>query len=220
MPTDHSGPAAAGSTPAIEIVEESLIACHDCDGLYPWPQLKPGQRVRCARCGLVLLECKPGGIERSLSLTLASLILFVVANAFPIMQMSIEGRAQDSTILAGVEALFRQGYGLVAGLVFVVSILAPSLKLLGRLYVLLPLQLRRPLPYSRQVFRWVATLGPWAMTEVYLLGVLVAIVKLVDLATITPGLALYSFVGLIVLMAAADSVLEPHEVWERLGWRH
>jgi paraquat-inducible protein A len=72
------------------------------------------------------------------------------------------------------------------------------------------------------VFRAVETLSPWSMTEVYMLGILVALVKLADLATIVPGIALYSFVALIISMAAADAALEPEQVWERLEptrWR-
>jgi len=100
--------------------------------------------------------------------------------------------------------------------VFGVSILAPLLKVLGLLYVLLPLRFHRRLPHSTRVFRMVETLRPWAMTEVYMLGILVAVVKLADLASIEPGLALYSFTALILFMAAADAALEPHEIWERL----
>jgi paraquat-inducible protein A len=67
------------------------------------------------------------------------------------------------------------------------------------------------------VFRLVARLHPWAMTEVYLLGLVVAWVKLRDLATIELGTALFALVGLILLMIWAEASLEPHEVWERIA---
>ena len=66
-------------------------------------------------------------------------------------------------------------------------------------------------------FRWVERLQPWAMMEVYLLGVIVAYVKLQDLATVHLGVALYAFVGTIILMAAADARFEPHAIWRRLA---
>ena len=195
----------------------ALLACHDCDALYPRPALRPGQKVRCLRCGALLLECKRNGIERCLALSLTGLVLLVLANVFPLMSMNIEGRVQQSAVISGVYELYRQGFWAMAGVVFGVSILAPLLKVLCLLYVLLPLHFRFRLPYAARVFRLVETLRPWAMTEVYMLGILVAVVKLADLATIEPGLALYCFAALILFMAAADAVLEPQEVWDRLG---
>lgn len=195
---------------------EPYLACHDCDSIYPWPRLQTGQRAVCSRCGKVMLEAKPDSIRRALTLSLTSLSLFFLANFFPLLTMSIEGRMQETTIFSGVQELYRQDFPIVAGLVLIVSIIAPLLKILGLLYVLLPLHLRHPMPHSTHVFRMVETLGPWAMTEVYMLGILVAIVKLADLATIQPGISLYSFAALILVMTAADASLEPHEVWSLL----
>lgn len=195
---------------------DELIACHDCDALFPRPQLKPGQRARCSRCGATLLASKPNGPERALALSIASLVLFVTANLFPLLGMNIQGRVQQAELISGVLELGRQGFWIMAAVIFVVSILAPALKIFGMLYVLLPLHRGFKLPYAIGLFRLTETLRPWSMTEVYLLGILVALVKLADLATIVPGLALYSFVGLILSMAAADAALEPEIVWERL----
>lgn len=196
-----------------------MLACHDCDSLYPRPQLKPGQKVRCIRCGAVLLEHKPRGIERCLALNLASLVLLVLANVFPLMVMNIEGRVQVANVVSGVIELYRQGFGAMAAVVLMVSVLAPALKILCTLYVLVPLRFNRVMPEATRIFRTVANLRPWSMTEVYMLGILVALVKLADLARLEPGLAMYSFTALIVVMAAADSALEPDEVWQRLDPR-
>jgi len=83
--------------------------------------------------------------------------------------------------------------------------------------VLLPLKLNRHPRQMAAVFKLVEVLRPWAMMEVYLLGVFVAYVKLVELATIDLGIALYSFVALIGVVAAADASLEPHAVWRRIA---
>ena len=119
-------------------------------------------------------------------------------------------------MISGVRELYAQGMWELAVVVFVASILAPLLKILAILYVVLPLYLGRQPWHMAVVFRWIETLTPWAMTEVYLLGVIVAFVKLSDIATIVPGLALYAFAVLIVAMTATDAVLEPEEIWERL----
>lgn len=195
---------------------DTLVACHDCDMLYHKRPLREGEQARCIRCGALLYARKTNSIERTLTLALASLILFGLANAFPLLDFQFQGRDQQSSMISGVRELYAQGMWELAVVVFVASILAPLLKILAILYVVLPLYLGRQPWHMAVVFRWIETLTPWAMTEVYLLGVIVAFVKLSDIATIVPGLALYAFAVLIVAMTATDAVLEPEEIWERL----
>ena len=196
--------------------EDSLIACPDCDRLYRKRPLREGEKARCGRCGALLYQHKRDSLERTLTLSLASLVLFVLVNVFPLLDFKLQGRVQESEVITGVKELYEQGFWELAILVFCVSILAPLLKILCMLYVLLPLRFDRRSWRMASVFRIVETLHPWAMTEVYMLGIFVAIVKLSDIATIVPGIALYSFAALIVLMAAADAALDPDNVWERL----
>ncbi|HUL11017.1 MAG TPA: paraquat-inducible protein A [Methylococcaceae bacterium] len=194
-----------------------FVACHDCDLLFPQPRLNKGEKARCPRCGATLFERKGHSLDYSLALALTSLFLFVLANLNTLMRMNIGGRVQSGAIISGVRELYDQGYWEIAVLVFVVTILAPLLKILCIFYVLVPLKLNFRLPKAVQVFRVFETLHPWAMTEVYMLGILVAIVKLKDLATIQAGIALYSFAALILFMAATDASLDDHEIWEKLG---
>ena len=105
----------------------------------------------------------------------------------------------------------------LALLVLLTATVVPLVWLLSVTYVLLPLHFGR-VPWGvAQVFRITELLRPWAMMEVYLLGVIVAYVKLSDLARLEPGIALFAFVGLIVVMVAAEAALEPHQIWRRLG---
>ncbi|MFO1428738.1 MAG: paraquat-inducible protein A [Candidatus Competibacteraceae bacterium] len=196
--------------------EGSLIACHDCDLLFRKPRLQPGERLTCGRCGALLYRHKPDSVQHALSFSLAALIVFALANIYPLLNFKLQGQSQLCDLISGVLELYRQDYWELAVLVFIMSILAPFLKITSLLYVLLPLKFnRRPWQLARAL-RFVEYLHPWAMTEVFLLGMIVAIVKLKDIATIVTGVGLYSFVALIVLMAAADSALEMHEVWERV----
>lgn len=193
-----------------------LTACHDCDLLFPAPHLRKGEKASCPRCGAVLFERRGHSLDYSLALALTSLILFVVANCNTLLVMKIGGRTQAEAIISGVSELYRQGFWEIAALVFVVSIAAPLAKILCLLYVLGPLRLGLRPPRAMQVFKWLETLHPWAMTEVYMLGILVAMVKLADLARIETGVALYSFAALILFMAATDASLDEHDIWERL----
>ena len=196
-----------------------MIACHECGTVQHMRALPEGGAAGCARCGATLYRQRRDNIEHTLLLTLAALILFVIANTFPFLTFELEGNADTSTLLSGVRGLYQQGMWPLAVLVLLTATVVPLAWLLSTAYVLLPLWLGR-VPWGvAQVFRFTELLRPWAMMEVYLLGVIVAYVKLSDLARLELGIALFAFVGLIVVMIAAEAALEPHEIWRRLGPR-
>ena len=193
----------------------SLIACHECDLLYHVRPLPEGGVARCVRCGAVLYRQKKDSLNRTLSLTIAGLILFVVANTQPFLAMKSGGLVQETTLITGTRELYAQGMEALALLVLFTSILAPLVHLLGMVYVLLPLKFNRLPRNLSGVFRFVQSLQPWGMLEVFMLGILVSIVKLAKMAKIVPGIALYAFLVLIFVMAASSASLDPHLIWKR-----
>jgi len=194
-----------------------IMACHDCGLLHHMRALREGAAASCTRCGAVLFRRKANSIDRALMLTLAALILFVIANSFPFLTFKLEGRATTSTLSTGVIQLYQDGMWPLAALVFGATILVPLAKLLATAYVLLPLRFGRRVWGLAQVFRAAEIMHPWAMMEVFLLGVIVAYVKLSDLAKLELGIALIAFIALILTMIAAEVALDPREVWDRLG---
>jgi paraquat-inducible protein A len=195
----------------------SHIACHECDLLYELPPIPEGGVAKCSRCGAVLQRHKRNSLDRTLSWAIAGLILFAVANTYPFLALKSEGLVRETTLITGVEQLYKQDMRSVAVLVFLTSILFPFLQLAGTLYLLLPLKFKR-LPWWKPalVFRFIRTIQPWSMMEVFMIGILVSAVKLAKMASIIPGLALYSFVILIFVLAAVAASLDPHLVWDRL----
>lgn len=195
---------------------KSLIACHDCDLLQYKLPLAPKQIATCVRCDAVLLRQKSHALDHTLAFSLSGLIFFTVANVFPFMTFEFEGRAQVNTLISGVFELYDKGMLGLSLLVFLTSILAPLIMLLGMVYVLLPLKFNKTPWKLKPVYRAIQMLSPWAMMEVYLLGVFVAYVKLADLAEVIPGIALFSFAGLILITAAADHAWDGELVSKRL----
>jgi len=196
----------------------SLIACHECDALVRERPLRPGSVARCPRCGGLLHRARRNSIERTLAFALAGLVLFTLANVYPFMTFRLEGREQESNLVTGAIVLWQEGLPELGVLVFLTSVGFPALEIFGLLYVLAPLRVdRRPARHFGPVFRMILAIGPWGMLEVYMLGVLVAIVKLSEMATLTPGIAFWSFCALIVTTTAARATLAPEAVWRRLG---
>ena len=196
-----------------------LIACHECDTLSQIPALPPGRAARCRCCGCVLLRNPKGGLDRAIALYSAALILLLLANAFPFLTLQIQGRAEITNIFGASRALYHAGMGELAVVVFLTTILAPALLIISSLYVLLGARLRQPLPALRTVLAWVSQLQLWVMLDVFMLGVLVAFVKLGNMATMHTGISLFAFIGLIMVTAAATSAFEPHLLWQRIGYR-
>ena len=197
----------------------SLVACPDCDLLNRLDG-PAAATLLCARCGAVLHRHRPNSIDRTLALVMAALLLFTLANAFPFLAMQTGGLVQETTLLSGVHELWRQDLRLLAALVFCTCVLVPAAQLAGLLTILLPLRLgRRPPPGATRILRLVQAAAPWGMMEVFMLGILVALVKLGHMATIVPGVSVFSFAALIVVMAAALSTLDPALVWARLDPR-
>jgi len=197
-----------------------MIACHGCDALVRTRALPRGASTRCPRCGHVLQRGRRDSIERTLAFAMAGLVLFTLANVYPFMTFELEGREQEATLVTGSLELWDAGLQELGVLVFMTSIGFPAIQLFGLLYVLLPLRFeRRPARHFGAVFRLVLKSGPWGMLEVYLLGVLVAFVKLSEMATLVPGLAFWSFAALIVVTTAASASLDPDAVWSKLEAR-
>ena len=161
----------------------------------------------------------PDSIDRTLALALASLGLFVLANVFPFMTFSLEGQVSENRIITGVLELWAGGSLALAVLIFSVSILAPLIKILLLLYLMVPLKLGRvPWGLARS-YRLYEGLREWGMLEVYMLGVMVAIIKLTQMATIVMGVAFYSFAALMLTTTASGAALDPRIVWARLAPR-
>jgi paraquat-inducible protein A len=215
----RSARAAEAAREAAEAAAE-VVACHACALVHRvLPSHMPDQGVAaCTRCGTELYRRVDRSVDRSLACHLGALLLFYVANAYPIMAMGVEGRSQAATIAEGALSLWREGMPFVAAVVLLAGTLVPLAKILGGLYVLVPVRLglHHP-PAMPLVFRWTLRARPWAMMEVYLLGLIVAYVKLGDTATVEVGVAALAFVALILTLAAADANLEPHAVWARIA---
>ncbi len=193
--------------------------CRHCGLLQLIPSLGAPAVVICARCGVTLRRTQPDSLSRALAMTMTALIFFAIACTTPLMSVSTSGISLAADLFSGPARLDQQGVWELAVVVLFTTVAAPFLKLLGTAYVLLGLRLPRPPHHLRAIFAIVERLRPWAMIEVYLLGVFVAYVKLVDIVHIDVGFATYALVGLMVATVAADAMLDRQAVWEEMERR-
>ncbi len=200
----------------METRQRPLIACPHCDLLLREIPLPPKGAACCCCCGATLYRNLPDSINRSLAFALAAAILFIVANSFPLLGINLSGNGNEVTLLRAVHTLWEQEMHLVSALTFVTAVLVPGLELGMMLYLLVPLHLGRVPVGVTLIMRLLQTIKPWGMVEVFMLGILVSLVKLVQDFRIIPGAALWSFGGLTLLLAAMASSFNPRDVWVHL----
>jgi paraquat-inducible protein A len=196
---------------------DGLVACRACDCVHRIVEVPPGGKALCRRCGAILFRNMPKSLDHSAALYLAAMILFILANTFPFVALQYGDRVEQSRLISGGLVLQQAGMGEIGILVLLTSVVFPFLTLLGMLYLLLPLRFGLRPRWKTRVWIAVRALSPWSLIGVFMLGLLVSIVKLQDLAVIVPGIAFYAFIGLLVVSTAAVASFDPAVLWRRMG---
>ncbi len=216
-PIAVNSPVAVNSTIDARTVthnERFLKVCHDCDLVQETPTLDIGETARCLRCHSILEKHRTNSLNRSLALAMTGIILFFLSNLFPLLSIKAGGLILDSTLFSASVELFRIDRPFLSILVFLTTVIFPALSLVGMVYVLGSVKIGHKSHRIGPVFRFLRSTEIWGMLEVFLLAIIVAGVKLGDLAEVIPGISLYSFFSLIIILALLSSTLDPDDVWQ------
>jgi paraquat-inducible protein A len=192
-----------------------LLACPECDLLQSDSAIPRPRKALCARCGATLYQRHDHGLDRTAALTLAALVLFALANGFPILSLELQGEYTSATLSGAVEALASHGMPMLAMLVLFTAIAMPFLQLAGLVYVIVPLRYGYRVPYFGPVFRLVQFATHWAMVDVFVLAVIVALARLTAFANVETGIGLWSFAALMLVMAAINANFDARDAWGR-----
>ena len=197
-------------------IKSNILLCHECDLLIQNQVIAEGTKLECPRCGHVLYKQKHNTISKSLAYTITALICFFPAVTESIMTLNMSGLTQQQSIIGGARVLMLEQYYLVAILTFMSSLLVPLLRLLLLFYITLSISLNyfhKSLLWSFRLYHHVEE---WGMLDVYMLGIIVSVVKLLSMAEIQPGFGLWAYAGLLLASILATTSLNHHEVWEQL----
>ena len=192
-----------------------MTACPECDLLLRELTLPVGAgTVRCPRCGAVLYRVSRDALERSLALTCAALLLLLIGNLFPLVGLNIQGHHVETTVLGAARQLWRDDMPLISLVLLATTVLMPLIELGALVWLLLPLRSGRRPPGFVALFRALQLAHPWAMVEVFILGVLVSLVKLSHLADVLPGPAIWCFGALMLVLTALSSLFDSRALWQ------
>ncbi|WP_409318243.1 paraquat-inducible protein A [Pseudomonas sp. KCJK9016] len=179
---------------------EHLIICEHCDCVYEKSTLAAHQKTLCARCGGVLQRHNNLSVEQRLALSFTAAMLWLFANFYPVMSISMKGLKNSATLWDSVLALSQGPITFMAMVAAISIIIAPAFQLALLIWVLSFALASRRSPAFKLCMRWLETLRPWSMLEVCLLGAMVAVFKLAGMLDVIPGIGLFALAVLSLLL--------------------
>lgn len=192
-----------------------LVLCRHCDLLQLLPALRDGEEAHCTRCGHELDARQRESALRPILYAASALFMLLLTNLFPFVGMDAAGSHRDMTFLDTSAVLLHEDYPWLAVLVWLFIQAIPALCMLAIIYLKLGMYIQ--LPALVQVARVLYTLKPWSMVDIFLMGLLVAFVKLLTHFEISLGMSFYAFCGFCLLHLRTFQVVDRHELWSRIA---
>ena len=200
-----------------QVSYDNLIACPGCDLLHHRQSLKTGEYASCNRCGDVLQTRKSHTIDRSLAAVLASIVLLLLSLFLPFLSLSRAGLDSSMSVVDAAVSLWASDMRLLGILTIGLIAILPLLRLLLLGWVLWRIRFRRKVRRGmRMAFRWSMRMEPWAMAEIFMVGVVVSLVKISTLANLQVGLAFWSLLLLVATSIYINLTLCKDTVWNSL----
>ena len=182
-----------------------LISCHDCGLLHRRRPVRPREKARCVRCRSILYRGIHSDASRMAAITLAALILYVIAQCCPIVELDVNGNVSRATLLGAILVLWQGQMQLVAATVLAFTVLLPAIELLSLAGG------HKPRSFNL-LLHAVHLARRWGMTEVLMIGILITIVKMTSLATVVLQPGLFAFAALTLMLAIVVS-FDPKTLW-------
>ncbi|ASJ71376.1 paraquat-inducible protein A [Granulosicoccus antarcticus] len=199
---------------------DDLVACPGCDLLHHRRHLLIGELARCERCGDILQSNKFDSVDRTLAAVLASIVLLLVSLCLPFLSLSRAGINSTISVLDAVSSLWFSDMLWLGTLTLAFIVLLPLTRLLLLAWVLGRIRFQRKIRRGmRMAFRWSIRMEPWAMADIFMVGVVVSLVKVSTLANLHTGLAFWSLLLLVGLSIFINLTLCKDTIWAVLTYK-
>jgi paraquat-inducible protein A len=202
------------SAEALGAASAGYVSCTTCRLLSRPAQ--PDAPGYCPRCGARLVRRRHRSIEYTWALVVAAAILYIPANALPVLTTTTLGSEESDTIITGVIFLYRSGSWFLALIVLVASVMIPLGKLVALGYLCLSVQRGwvRNNHDRAKLYHLVELIGRWSMLDVFVDAFIVALVQLKPLMSVEPGAGVVYFMAVVVLTMLAAQSFDPRLIWD------
>jgi len=192
---------------------DNLIICHQCYTLHEEVPIKDGTKALCSNCGGILYRYDSKLIENGLALSITGLIFFILANVFPLVQIEILGHEQFITIPKTFISLFDNGFYVVGLLCFFLIFIFPLMIFTINILLFTLLKLKKGKMLSKELLVLLSHIKPWSMSDIFLISILVALVKLIGYAQIHMGTAFWALIIFVLIDLYITKMIHVSEVW-------
>ncbi|MBX2859362.1 MAG: paraquat-inducible protein A [Cellvibrionaceae bacterium] len=196
-----------------ETEKHDLLLCRDCGKLQAIAPISAKQELRCSQCNSVLHRGVGEWLQVACALAITAAVLFVCSVSLPFITLEVGPQSQTATILDGFWALMERQQWVLAGLVITTVFVFPLFEIFAFLYLLIPYSFNRHLPQQHLILRWLRQVQSWSMLEVFMLSVLVASVKLADMAVLRMEIGFYMFTALVMVLILAWIKMDRSKLW-------
>lgn len=207
-----SVPAPASPPESAKLRHSPWLICEDCDTVYRRHKLAHDEVAYCLRCGALLERRDWFSNNTILMLVLTALIVFIQANVWPIVTLGLNGQQSSATLWGTIIMMWQEHAQVVAGITAFTLFFFPMFKMLSLGWLLVFARAGRRAPGFRQIMVTLHYLGPWTMSEVFVLGALVAIVKARAYFDVTPDPGIYAY-GVLTLLITVFAGIDLRRLW-------
>ena len=184
------------------------------DDIAPMPELRQPLKPGCSTKGYVR---RRNSLQWTLALLVTSIMLYLPANILPIMVTDLLGSKMPSTILAGVILLWSEGSYPVAAVIFLASIMVPTLKMIAIAWLCWDAKGhgKRDSERMHLIYEVVEFVGRWSMIDVFVIAVLSALVRMGGLMSIYPAMGALMFALVVIMTMFSAMTFDPRLSWDR-----
>ena len=192
------------------------IACHGCDLLSSVAGLREGQTAQCPRCGHVLTRMGVDPYGKVLSYAIAGIILLIMANSYSFLSFSSTGMESVITLRETPAAVWNNGMPGIAILIAAFILFIPATLLVLLLLLCAPLHAQTYRPWLIPVAKCIFLIQNWSMVEVFIIGVIVSLVKIAEMATVELGISFWAYAGFSICFTLAIGSLDRYQCFETI----
>ena len=207
-PEHHLNPDDVVSAPR----RPALMICEHCDTVYQQRELSRGEVARCARCDFILERHHPLNVNGMLALVLTAMIVFAIANLWPIVTLGLGADRSSTTLWGTIIAMWQQDAQIVSVLVAITLFFFPLSRMLLLGWVLWFARGGERAPGFAPAMVVMHYMQPWTMSEVFVLGALVAIVKAHTYFEVMADPGIFGYAVLTVLITVFSGI-DLRQLW-------
>lgn len=197
-------------------IEPVEVQCHECALTVKLPNLKERQKAQCPRCGYTLSTIHRNANERIIAFAISGLIFLLASLPFDFLSFNSNGLENKFDIIKSFFVLINNNYHALAMIELLTIFAIPSIVLLSLIYLIVPMNKGLHPRHGRKILALVFKLLPWCMVEIFLIGVLVSLIKIIAMADIELGISFYAFILFTLSMTIVILHIDKRQLYQLL----